>query len=239
MLKALCFIMILSAASVQAQQHSDSTFLKAALENNIKRYGQVIGGQTLLNNGSQYRQPDQSNDEQHPFFEFDDWVYGKVTYDNQKYDNVPLLFDIYKEQVITENYYNASEMALVYEKLSAFNIGEHNFIKIDDETLPKPGFYELIYNGPSRVIAKKQKVMRETLSTREILIAFDNRFRYFIYKNGAYFQVRNRSSALKLFEDKKSSMKEHVKKYKMLFKTDFEKALKLTAAHYDALNKLP
>lgn len=237
--KALCFILILTAFHVRAQSHSDTLFLNIAITNNIQRYEQIIGGQTALNKGSQYKQPAQSEDEQHPFFESNDWVYGSVTYDHQKYDNVPLLFDITKDKVITENYYNASEMELVKEKVLQFTIGNHNFVKMDHPTLPKPGFYELLYNGPTSVVAKKQKVIRETITMQEIEISFDERFRYFIYRNGAFFQVRSKGSLLKLLGDKKSSMKEYVKPYKMLFKTDFETALKRAVAHYDSLNKLP
>jgi hypothetical protein len=220
--------------TLQAQQLPDTTFLSLARKNIVSNYKQSIQGQTGLYNGSEYKR-DYGSDDEHRFFKNDDWTNGEVTYENHHYEDIPLLYDITIDRVITENFYNASEMILVYEKLSHFKIGNNVFVKLNDKSLPKPGFYEVLYDGPSRVLSKRIKVMREEIAMRNIYIHFDQKDKFYILKNGAYLQVRNRSSVLKVFEDKKAGLKEFVRTNKPLFKLDFAEAVKLTAAYYDTL----
>lgn len=238
MTKILSFIFIVSASCAHAQLSSDTSFLQAAVKNNIKLYKNAMQGQTALYNGSQYKQPRQTG-EPHPFFESEDWVYGKVSYDKQKYDSVPLLYDITSDKVITENYYNGTEMVLVHEKLNQFEISGHNFIKLNHQSLPKNGFYELIYDGPSKVIARQQKIIREKIVSQAIDIDFDPKTRYFIYKNGSYFSVNGKASALKIFGDEKVALKQFINKNKIRFKSSMATALKEIAKQYDTLKKRP
>jgi hypothetical protein len=234
-MKRILFVSVFLCWHVlQAQQLPDTAFLSIARKNAISTYKQAIQGQTALYNGGDYKRSYESDD-QHRFFKSDDWINGQVMYENHSYEDVPLLYDITIDRLITENFYNSNEMVLVYEKLSHFKIGNSFFVKLDDKSLPKPGFYEVLYNGPSRVLSKRIKVMREELSMQQINTFFDEKDRFYIFKNGAYLQVRNKSSVRKVFEDRKAGLKEFLRTNKSLFKIDFGEAVKLTAAYYDTL----
>jgi hypothetical protein len=236
MTKVLTLSLVLYCSWVQAQLQKDSLFLEAAIKNNILFYAKSIQGQTSLYNGGLYVPPRQTND-QHPFFESYDWVTGDVIFDSQLYENVPLLYDITSDRLITENYYNATEITLMEEKLSRFTIGDHTFVKLDHKTLPKAGFYELLYKGPSSVVARHQKIIRERIVDRSIEIDFNPKNRYFIFKNGAYFPVKGKATVLKIFEDEKPALKQFIRKSKIRFKANPEKALSLMAEKYDILKK--
>ncbi len=230
------FILILLAGhSLFAQPLADTT-VQTAIANTIRLYSQSIKGQTALYNGSQYKEPAES-DNGHPFLGEDDWQFGSIVYHNQFYDNVPLLYDLTKDEIITEYYYNGNEMILVKEAVTKFEINDRIFVNIAHASLPKNGYYQLLYDGPSTVLVRRQKKIRETISFHALEVFFDERNRFFIYKNGVYFPIRNKSAILKILGDKKSALKKFVKTNKARFKTDFESALKLTAAHYDALNR--
>lgn len=238
MIKILSVTLILCSTCAHAQLSADTLFVQAAVKNNIKLYTKSIQGQTALYNGSQYKKPNQTG-EQHPFFGSEDWVYGRVTYDKLKYDSVPLLYDITSDKVITENYYNGTEIMLVYEKLNQFEISGHNFIKLHHRSLPKNGFYELVYDGPTMVVARRQKIIRERIVTQSVNIDFDPKSRYFIYKNSSYFPVSGKASALKILEDEKAALKQFISKNKISFKPSPEAALKELAKQYDLLKKRP
>jgi hypothetical protein len=238
MSKALIHWFLLCASSaVHAQLSADTLFLGAAVKNTIKFYSKSIQGQASLYNGSQYKEPNRSDNDQHPFFGSDDWVFGTVNYDGEFYDNVPLLYDITADKVVTENYYNADQIALVNEKLNAFTIGKHTFAKISHKTLPRSGFYQVLYDGESQVVVRRQKVIREKIVSQTIEIEFDPRYRYFLYKNGAYFQVRTKASVLRVLNDEKTALRQFISRQKIRFKHSPETALQLVAAHYDTLKK--
>jgi hypothetical protein len=241
MFKAVCVSLLIFNVFCLRAQVTDTTFVEAAVKNVTRLYTHSIKGQTILYNGSEYREPEQT-DEEHPFFESNDWVYGSVTYFGEKFDNVPLLYDICTQKVVTENYYNAQEVALVYEKLSQFSLSSHTFIKIRNESvknsLPASGFYELLYNGPSAVIAKRQKILNEKIippSTIEIY--YDERNRYFLFRNGSYFQVRNKGSVLKILEDEKRALRQFISRNKISFGRDPGPALQQIAREYDNLKQ--
>lgn len=237
MSKALAICFLLCPFWLNAQRSADTLFQAAAIKNTVKLYTTLIQGQTSLYNGSQYKEPNRSNNDQHPFFDSDDWVFGSVSYDGEQYDNVPLLYDITSDKVVTENYYNADQIALVNEKLTAFTMGQHAFVKLSHKTLPRSGFYQVLYNGTSMVVARKQKVIREKIVSQTIEIEFDPRYRYFLYKNGAYFQVRSKGSVLKVLEDEKPALRQFINKNKIRFKQTPETALRRVAAYYDTLKK--
>jgi hypothetical protein len=237
MTKALTLSLVVCCLWVQAQFQKDTLFLQAAVTNNILLYSKSVQGQTALYNGGLYVAPKQTND-QHPFFESYDWVPGNVIFDSQPYENVPLLYDITSDKLITENYYNAAEIVLIPEKLNQFTTGNHTFVKLDDKTLPKAGFYELLYKGASLVVARHQKIIREKIVLQSIEFDFIPKSRYFIFKNGVYFPVKGKAAALKIFEDEKPALKQFINKSKIRFKGNPEKALSLIAEKYDILKRL-
>jgi hypothetical protein len=237
MSKALTLCFLLCASWAQAQPSADTLFQEAAVKNTIKLYARSIQGQTSLYNGSQYREPNRSNNDQHPFFDSDDWVFGTVNYDGEFYDNVPLLYDITADKIVTENYYNADQITLVSGKLTAFTMGKHTFTKLSHTTLPRSGFYQVLYDGASMVVARRQKVIREKIISQTIEIEFDPRYRYFLFKNGAYFQVKSKASVLKVLKDEKAALRQFISKNKIRFKYAPETALRRVAAQYDNLKK--
>jgi hypothetical protein len=230
-------LFFLSFFRAHSQHQADTSFVSESINASISNYVRTIHGQTSLYNGSQYRKPDQT-DEQHPFFGSDDWVYGNVQYNNQIFLNVPLLYDITSDKLITENI-NAAEIQLVYEKLSGFTIGTHRFVKIESKSLPRYGFYELLYGGPSQAVALRQKFSREKIISLEIVISFDEKTRYFVLKNNTYFPVKSKTSLLRIFADEKTALKQFLAKNKLRYKKDPATALRMVAAEYDMLKKRP
>jgi hypothetical protein len=233
--KLLLFALLLNSWTVLAQTNTDTAFVKSAISASIKQYKDVIRGQTSLYNGSEYREPRQTDDEENPFFESTDWVFGDVFYEKKFFDHVPLLYDITTDRVITENFYSAQQIALISEKLSRFTFGNHTFLHETNSTLPKQGFYELLYDGPSKSLARRQKVIRETIVSQKLEIKFDSKNRYFILRNGKYFPVKSKGSVLKLFEDEKQSLRQFIKKSKLKFGIDPAHSIALISSQYDEL----
>jgi hypothetical protein len=234
----LLFLLTISSGLAFSQSVKDSIFLADAKKNTIKDYERAIQGQAKLYNGSEYVKPEQTGDS-HPFYISDDWSFGFVNYDEERFENVPLLYDITSDKLVTENYYNASEMELVYDKLTGFSIANHIFEKIINQqvnnSLPQSGFYEVLYNGTTKTIARHQKKSQETIVSNEIEIDFEKKDHYFIYKSGSYYPVKSKGSVLKLLADEKSALKQFLNKNSINFKLDRENALARLAEYYDTL----
>lgn len=235
--KMFLTVLSLLPITVAYTQSADTAFIEDAVINAHKLYREEIKGQTILYCGSEYPDP-LLGEEEHPFFPADDWVYGSVVYHAQPYESVPLLYDASTDKVITENYYNAEEIVLMSEKLDAFEIGEHKFIKVDHtlvKGLPASGFYEQVYPGNTKVIVKRMKVFSDYIENQKILYRYDAKNKFYLLKNGAYFQVNSKNALLRVLSDQKQALRPYIKKNQIQFRTDPAVALKNIAAHYDDL----
>lgn len=221
-----------------AQPGPDVAFLAAAKQHAINRYNQALAAQARLYNGSKYRAPEHTLEE-HPYFFSEDWVMGTVHYDGDVFEDVPLMYDLFQGVLVTEHYPSGHPIQLVYGKLQRFSIAGHTFEKIEKETvgnsLPASGFYDVLYAGPTRVVARRQKQKHEEITANEIERSYEERNRFFMYRNGVFFQVKSKHSVRKLMADKKQEVRRFLKLHKTSFSTDRENMLKMTAEYYDSL----
>ncbi|HYG19133.1 MAG TPA: hypothetical protein VD816_09390 [Ohtaekwangia sp.] len=234
MRRFLLFVLVLQLARVAGAQH-DTTFVSAGAKHAQRLYEQSIGPQSHLLNGPLYLEVEQTHDDQFPFFLINDWVEGTVDYDDQHYENVPLLYDIALDQIVTEHPSNATKIRLVNEKVAGFTLGEKKFIRITGSLLP-PGYYEVLYPGKSTVYAKHKKSQQDRINDRKIERSYDARTRYHIFKNGTFFSVRSKSSVLEILSDRKRELKQMMQQQRMKFNTNREKSIVRLAEFYDSIN---
>jgi hypothetical protein len=225
------------ALLAKAQTKPDTAFVGIAIANGITFYENSLNSNFIIHNGAEYIEPTRTN-EAHPFFESEDWVDGTVDYEGSHFKNVSLLYDITSDKVVAESS-GSMPILLVHEKLLKFTIGDHAFIKLKSRdfasSLPLDGFYELIYDGMTRVVALHQKSNEETLVDRKIEKYFNERHRIYMFRNGVYYHVKGRSSLLKALEDRKSEIKRFIRREKFDFKIRPYESFRLVATYYDTL----
>ena len=231
-------LLLLSVTSTFSQSGAgDTTFITAAAKNTVERYRKALGVQAKLNNGSKYRPPEQDVDE-HPYFLSDDWMMGDVYYDDELFIEVPLMYDLYSGQLITEHSASGHAIQLIFEKVSYFKVRDHLFEKIYNESvngsLPATGFYDILYAGETKVVSRRQKLQTEEIYNTYVEVGYDEKNRYFLFKNGIFFPVNNKASVLKVLGDEKQKLKRFLKAGKIKFSENKELALKSMAAFYDS-----
>src|SRR5699024_9578789 len=96
-------------------------------------------------------------------------------------------------------------------------------------------FYELLYAGPSKVLALHMKARQDEIQGMEVNIRYDERHRYFILHKGKYHPVKSKKSVLSIFSDQKHALKSAIRKNKINFKGNRENALSKSAELYDSL----
>lgn len=230
--------MLLSGFVALSQAQHDTVFLVAAKEHALAAYDKALGIQKRLYNGSKYLPPEHELEE-HPYFISPDWLDGSVYYDGEYFSNVPLMYDLFNQMLITEHGASGHAMRLVEEKIKYFTIDSHYFERIINDSvgnsLPETGFYEVLYNGSTRVVARRQEWRREQIVNNQIETLYNEKNRYFMFHNGSFISVNRKASALKLLTDKKSELKRFLRKHHLSFSDNKELALKSMAEHYDQL----
>src|SRR5712672_2877441 len=106
--KLLAFLLLIASVSFAQPASRDTAFVASAKQNTKDLYSHFITSQSQLYRGSDYHKYVPTEDE-HPYFMLDDWKEGTIAYDGEYYENVPLLYDMFKDKVIIENYGSNNE----------------------------------------------------------------------------------------------------------------------------------
>jgi hypothetical protein len=220
------------------QAGQDTTFLASAVKKTIAAYQNGIGAQARLYNGSKYAEPEHTF-EQHPYFLSIDWLPGDIVYDGESFENVSLMLDLNSGQLITEHYSNGQSLQLVQEKVHSFRIAGHLFENIENDSvgnsLPGSGYYEILYGGKTSVAVKRQKLLHEEIENASIEITFEEKNRYYIFKDSVFNQIKSKASLIKLLGDKKQQIKKLLRQKKLRMRDNREVIYKSVAEYYDGL----
>src|SRR6185436_5557440 len=102
----------------------------------------------------------------HAYFVQKELQTGTVVYDELEFTNVPMLYDLLKDQVVIQHFNRFTKIGLVSEKVNAFTLFNHHFIRLQaDSSSASPlltGFYDVMYTGRITVLVKRQKYIEET-----------------------------------------------------------------------------
>jgi hypothetical protein len=231
----ILFLVQLHTYSYSQASRVDTAFLAVSKANIVSLYAASIQQQSRLYNGTDYVLY-QSRDEEHPFFGIDDWVFGSVDYWGELYENVPVMYDLSTDQVITEHN-RGNPIKLIPDKVDGFVVDDHTFQRLRNNGTNKvsEGFYERLYDGATKVYAKHQKVYREDITAREVVPRFEESSRYFILKDGVLIQVKTKGTVLDTFEDRKQNVKNFIKKNRIRFKDSRAQSIVRVAEYYDTL----
>jgi len=233
------FLFFIVSQTVSAQVNADSSNYKFAVLNLIKQFDQGIGEASRLHNG--FAQNQYSSDITGNVYldDLDSWSTGSVDYDGETFEGVPMLYDIYTDQVIVLLNSDNSSYRLVKDKVKGFDLRRRHFVRIpESEEGIKSGFYEELYGGKSQVVNKLEKILVSTKGTAGMERYFspvDDYQHYYIKKGSKYYNVSSLSSVLEVFSDKKKEIKQFIKESKLRFNALRESSLVEIARYYDRL----
>lgn len=204
---------------------TDSAFLNNAKSNAISLYEDQVRTQSYLINGGSYNKlqllhNDLSRlDEAHPYYAFE-WIPGSVLYGGEHY-NASFVYDLSAGNLIMQIISLQKQILLVKEKVDQFTLGEHHFVKLNRTSSIDGGFYELIYDGQTKVFVRKIKKMERVVGYDvDFPFKYVSKTNYYIKKDDRYFLVKSKRSVLKVLAGKESVLKVFVRSQAKSFKED-------------------
>lgn len=238
----LCAMVVLSSLPVvlQAQTPQPKTaFLKQATANAIKSYQDEVGMQALLYNGSEYKVENKPYLDGHAYFDSKTFEQGAIVYDGVLFTNVPLLYDVVLDEVITVHPVSGLSQKLVKHKVSAFNLPNYSFVHLKPEDVDakvlKPGLYSLLYDGKTKVLLRREKSVQEHATVDGMEGKYKGSDKFYIQKDGAFYQVGSKGTVLNVFRDQKKQLKKFMREKGINYSSSREAALVKIAEHYDSL----
>lgn len=150
-----------------------------------------------------------------------EWSLGNIRMQNRVYQEMPLLYDIYSDDLILlhlqENSFNLIQ--LVKEYIQDFSLGDRRFINLAHspytETGLKMGFYELLFEADISLLSKT----RHLLKTEDAISSFDRKDLKYLIKEGQAYRVSKRKSLITVMgESHKKTIYSFLKKQKIFLK---------------------
>ncbi len=217
-----------------SQSKMDSAILSSAHAYSKNAYYQSRHLELGLYNGIYYKEYVlHQNDEGQPYFETDQWVEGELFYNGVHYENIPLLYDVVNDKIIIDH---SVKLELISEKIKYFVIQEHRFVLLtaNANSPIHTGFFELVYDGQSKLYAKWQKKRIEVIASRELQVRYEDQNRIYINKDGKFHSVKTKSSVLHVLEDKKIMLKKYIKKNQLNFRGHRAESIAKIMAFYES-----
>jgi hypothetical protein len=175
-----------------------------------------------------------------PFFGYSDFSYGWINYNGTKYDSLPLLYDLVRNQVVVLSPDHHSTIVMHNEFIDSFSLSGHTFIALNEDhkqNLYNTGFYDLLYNGQRvQFLERRTKLLNPRIQGTTLTTSFPSKNHFYIHKNGLYYLVTGKKDILSVFGDhlrelKKLMRQNHLK----LRRKNFEIAAAKATSFYDQL----
>lgn len=217
---------------------ADSMALAGAIQNTQLIYHQTLRGNAPVYNGIEYIDPfAKKRLKGHPYFLSDDWLNGSIQYDSRTYESVSLRYNLYSNKVLIDHELTHAVIELINEKIHSFTLEGNRFVRLQANGVLREGFYQLLYDGKSRVYVRRSKTIKETVDQKEMITEFGERTRRYLVMNGQAFAVTNKKSALHLFGEHRAEVRNHLSDNHIRFRSSPDKALVVMAMYYDLLNQ--
>lgn len=210
---------------------------KPVIDTTIALYHQFTDKQSRLYNGPEHI-PYSPALEGHAYF-LDKLLHkGTVLYDGMIYNNVPMQYDLIKDNLVIAHFDGFFRMNLVTEKVKEFSFNGHQYVRLEKDSvngLPfATGFYDRLYAGKTTVLAKRTKRIEETVTDRVIQKVTEKDF-YYIYNGKEYLHVRSFKSLLSNVKDRSKEVRQYLRKNKIRYRKERENAIVKAIAYYDSL----
>ncbi len=137
-----------------------------------------------------------------PFYKSRNFDYGQLRINSIDYEGVPLLYDSYRDYLVTFHPIYKQKILLKAEKVDEFVLFEKDKFKFfpGNESFSRHnnGFYQVLHDGEIKVLVKRYKTLKETKDLRESLDQLIEKEEYFLWFEEQFEKVDKKNSAIKL-----------------------------------------
>jgi hypothetical protein len=232
----ICYMALVSAGMAQDNANTPATLPTIAKAGDV--YNPFIEKQSRLYNGIEHLGYS-VRIKGHAYFLQKELQTGTVVYDELEFANVPMLYDLLKGQVVVLHFNGFTKIGLVPEKVSAFTLFDHHFIRLDSLSNSSiiTGYYDEVYKGRQlNVLVKRGKVIEETVKD-EVEREFKPWDLFFIQKEGTYYPIKNYKGLLAVLKDRSKEVRQYLRKNRIKYRKGAENAIVKATVYYESLNK--
>lgn len=220
--------------------NTDSLNYAKGVSNALEMYRKFIDPSTVLYNGIEYNDYAYTLEKGSPYFMDTDFKTGSLFYDGVLFENIQLMYDLVKGQVLINEPFKIYKLSLINERVSWFSVLDHKFVRLvandSDQSVITTGFYDLLYEADVSLYKKEKKKVNEEITFPEgIHRSIIRSESYFLRKDGTLYSFSNKNSLLSLLKDKRKEIQQFSRKNKLDLRKDRENAFTRIVAYYNSI----
>jgi hypothetical protein len=230
---------MLLAPPARSQTLPADSVLVLARQSAAAVYQESVGLESHLFNGTEYVNYDLPYITGHQFFLTDKERAGEIRYDGALYSQVPLLYDIHRDQLVLTHPTSALKLKLINDKVQSFRLQGHTFIRLHRDSLAagtgKTGFYEVLVPGKVPALARRYKDLQETATRDGMTGEFRDVNRYFLLRDQALIAVKSKKDVYQALPERRKELQQFAGAQKLKFGRQREAGLVALLRYYNEL----
>ncbi|MCL6257832.1 hypothetical protein M3O96_01945 [Aquiflexum sp. TKW24L] len=216
-MKPCIFLLIISICILSNLQAQSSQELEDAYKANIPLHQEIVSG-------GYYVDPPQSI-EGDPYFLSKNFEYGRLTINGLAYENVPLLYNIFSDEVVTFHPIHKQKTLIKTDKIDGFVLPQNiRFVRIPINpgySHHGKGFYELVEEGEkANLLCKHYKTTKAKREVSKYSSTFQDKFDFLIKKGDQIQLVKSKGQAITFLELDKKQINKNAKVKNLNFRND-------------------
>ncbi|NVJ87644.1 MAG: hypothetical protein HWE15_15180 [Algoriphagus sp.] len=196
---------------------------------NLEKYQEELPFFQELITGAQYPEPPRNYDG-FPYFSTRSFEKGGLTINRVFYPDVPLLYDIRYDQVITFHPLFSQKLLINPAKIDGFVLEDGSEFRQlsgnEDYLYDKNGFYEIIASGSMELVSKHYKVDKPARELGDYVGYYIEYEDFFLVKGDQFFPVKRKKDAIKLLQVEKKGIRENLTRNRIYFNQNRRNYLK-------------
>jgi hypothetical protein len=212
---------LLLCSPVLGQARAVDSTLVLARQAATAAYLEAVALESHVYNGPEYLNYDLSYMQGHQFFRDDEEVPGEIWYGGVRYAGVPLRYDIHRDQLVLTHPTSALMLQLINEQVQGFTIHGATFIRLHKDSLAagtgKTGFYQVLADGPVKLLARRYKDMQETTTREGMTGEFRAIDRFFLLQDNNLVPVKRKKDMFKALASQRKALQQLVAAEKLAF----------------------
>jgi hypothetical protein len=217
----LLFSSLFFVSSTKAQMSGQEDSYLASYKKNLPYFQELI-------TGGQYVEAPKTI-EGHPFYIARQFVLGSLSINEIIYPEVPLLYDCYRDQVVTFHPIYNQRILINPDKIDEFSLSDGDQFRFMEGNTSYVhhlnGLYQVLNEGSTLILVKRFKT---TKSKREMSIYTDEfveKSDYFIWSSGIFTQINKGDQGVKALGLDSRLFKKYIKDKRLRFRESPEKYL--------------
>lgn len=231
-MKYAAFLFFLNfSTSINVAIGQVSASLEINYRNNITFDQEVVSGGYFVDPPKEF--------EGHPYLITKNFELSEITINGLTYNEIPILYNIWKDQVLTFQPIHKQKILIRSDKIDSFTLHFKtplSFVRLKDNPSYSHhgnGIYEYVGEGPSRVLIKHRKL---TKPKRELSIyseVFYETQDHFIQKNGEILKISTKKQAIDFLGLEKKEIRKLSQASNLDFRTDKKSFLSFLVSKFN------